>query len=126
MCILKGNYIGKEEKQESYDLYLNDSLVFEPSNTRTPLAMLSISKQSKNSKSPNNIPDKVHSDFIKSIFMNNFKPLSGAEIKRAVIEYFTVGDTLSRQYLEYYRTKKLIIVDREGGNRTTFKMPTTD
>ena len=126
LCILKGNYIGKEEKQESYDLYLNDSLVFEPSNTRTPLAMLSISKQSKNSKSPNNIPDKVHSDFIKSIFMNNFKPLSGAEIKRAVIEYFTVGDTLSRQYLEYYRSKRFIIVDREGGNRTTFKMPTTD
>ena len=58
--------------------------------------------------------------------MNNFKPLSGAEIKRAVIEHFTVGDTLSRQYLEYYRSKKLIIVDREGGNRTTFKMPTTD
>ena len=58
--------------------------------------------------------------------MKNFKPLSGAEIKRAVIEHFTVGDTLSRQYLEYYRTKKLIIVDMEGGNRTTFKMTTTD
>ena len=121
LCLVKANYIGKEEKMESFDLKLNDSLIFENCNVRTPLSMLSITKPSTVGRGVNTIPDKVHADFINEIFSKEGISLSGASIKRAVTAKFGVGDTLSRQYLNFYRSKELIVVDKETSNCTTYK-----
>lgn len=122
LCLVKANYIGKEEKMSSYDLMLNDNLVFENMNTRTPLSMLSITKPQNASRTANSIPDKMHKDFLMELFEDSNKPLSGAAIKRAIISKFGIGDTLSRQYLAFYRNRNMIIVDKETKNCTTFKV----
>ena len=106
----------------SYDLMLNDNLVFDNMNTRTPLSMLSITKPQNASRTANSIPDKMHKDFLMELFEDSNKPLSGAAIKRAIISKFGIGDTLSRQYLAFYRNRSMIIVDKETKNCTTFKV----
>jgi hypothetical protein len=122
LCLIKANYISKEEKMTSYDLTLNDNLVFENEGTRTPLSMLSITKPSNVGRGANSIPDKVHTEFLMELFEDGNKVLSGAAIKRAVISKFTIGDTLSRQYLNYYRSRNMILVEKETKNCTTFKV----
>lgn len=122
LCLVKANYISKEQKMSSYDLRLNDNLVFENVGTRTPLSMLSITKPSNVGRGANSIPDKVHNDFLIELFEDESKTLSGAAIKRAVRSKFTIGDTLSRQYLDYYRNRNMITVDKETKNCTTFKI----
>lgn len=122
LCLIKANYISKEEKMTSYDLTLNDNLVFENENTRTPLSMLSITKPSNLGRGASTIPDKVHMDFLTELFVDDSSTMSGAAIKRAVRVKFTIGDTLSRQYLDYYRSRNMILVDKETKNCTTFKV----
>ena len=122
LCIVKGNYQPKEEKMSSYDLKITENLVFETTGTRTPLTMLSITKPNQVNKGANTMPDKLHREFLAQLFGSKDAFMSGAELKRSIIVKFGVGDTLSRNYLQYYRSKSFIVVEKETKNCTTYKL----
>jgi hypothetical protein len=80
LCIVKGNYLGKEYKTSSYKLHLDpDNFLFTDTGERVPFDELAEATENNGAKKPpllkaDEIDDKTHAEILAKVFTDGLKP----------------------------------------------------
>ena len=109
LCIVKGTHLSSDHKKESHVLKMDkDTLTFIRTDDRVPFAEL-VSPRTKTEeqpKSPQSYTYSQHSSFLLGAFANGM--LNNSELKKCIMEKFTIGDYKARDYVTYYLAQKWI------------------
>lgn len=117
LCIVKGNYIDKAEKQSSFVLRRDEHLVYHNTGERVPFEELASNAEGeknmiKAKNTPKDFGDLLHLALIKENFSN--ASFSKENINKIIQSAFGVSDKKSRSFTDYYIEKKWLIETNNG------------
>lgn len=124
LCIVKGNYIDKAEKQSSFVLRRDEHLVYHNTGERVPFEELAANagtekNEIKGRKTPENFDDELHLLIIKGHFSTG--EFSKSDVNNCVKKMFEISDQPSRKFTEYYIQKNWLITT-SNGKQPKYKM----
>lgn len=124
LCIVKGNYLPREEKTASYVIRMDDNFTFSDTGDRVPFEELTAGRggqPAKNAKiEPTKVDDILHKKFIERTFKKG-KQYGKNELNRKVLNYFNVSDRTGRRFVDYYEEQKWIVDISKSSSRCTYR-----
>lgn len=117
LCIVKGNYIDKAEKQSSFVLRRDEHLVYHNTGERVPFEELASNAEGEKSmikakNTPKDFGDLLHLALIKENFSN--ASFSKENINKIIQSAFGVSDKKSRSFTDYYIEKGWLVKTNES------------
>ncbi len=117
LCIVKGNYIDKAEKQSSFVLRRDESLVYHNTDERVPFEELAANAEAEKSATkaknrPEDFGEELHLLIIKGHFSTD--EFSKNDVNNCVRNLFMISDKTSRNFTEYYIEKNWLIPTNKG------------
>lgn len=117
LCIVKGNYIDKAEKQSSFVLRRDEHLVYHNTGERVPFEELASNAEGEKSmikakNTPKDFGDILHLALIKENFSN--ASFSKENVNKIIQSAFGVSDKKSRSFTDYYIEKGWLVKTNES------------
>ncbi len=128
LCIVKGNYLGKEYKNDSYKLTFDpDTFIFSNTGERVPFENLAtVTEDNGTTKKPllkaNEIHQTTHLEILQKVFSKGLKPKLGDLQTRMMNKYSegfgtVFGKKRVDQYLDYL-INDLALIAKKGKDRS--------
>ncbi len=118
LCIVKGNYLSKEYKTESYILHFDENMTFDNTGERRPFEELTPMSQVKEKKkiAPEDIEEGAHKKLLREVYTslnqsdkdNITYSKIWREIKHKYDYQYPVGDNKAKEFLTYFITQNWI------------------
>lgn len=108
LCIVKGNYLGRQFKQSSFVLKMDENFTFADTGDRVPfdeLALQPMKKGQPSGKRPGDYTKEQHLSFLREVALS---PASKNKLSSAAEKHFSISDRPARDFIEYYIKEGLL------------------